>query len=155
MLAFRGQDEYTLDNKGRLMIPAKHRKKIEEEFKAEKHDLVLVRGFDQCIQLYPKTEWEKIEIKLSERSSFDPEARTLFRLFSTMIEDTDIDNQGRVTLPKRFTEFAAIEKDVVILGAGEKIELWNPAKLNEFINRTLPLYEGLAQKVLSSNATRG
>jgi MraZ protein len=116
---FIGEYRHNIDSKGRLFIPAKFREKIGEEF-------VFSRGLDKCVCIYPVEEWERFTAKLEELSF--ARDRHIRRFFFSGASDGTIDSQGRVTLSQIYREFAAIEKEVVIVGNSTHLELWSAAE---------------------------
>ena len=115
-----GEYRHTIDTKKRLSLPSKIRECMSET-------MVLVGSvFSPCIALYPMEEWETfVNEKLKVLSSFDPKARQLARYFSSSAETCEIDKQGRITIPQELREYAGIEKELVTVGAFEKIEVWS------------------------------
>jgi MraZ protein len=145
---FKGSFTFSLDAKGRLNIPAKIRRDINPEANGA---FVFTRGPLQNIDLYPYDQWKMFETKLKSLNIFDPKQGMVMRRFlETAVEDK-IDGQNRVLLPKPLMEFAGIEKEVFILGTLNKIELWNPAKYEEYINKEDMAFEDIAQQVMINN----
>ncbi len=113
---FYGEYRHTMDTKGRLFIPAKLREKLGEGF-------MLSRGFDKCVCIYPKAEWEKFTEKIEELPV--AKERHIRRYFYSGANEGSVDAQGRVTLAQMYREFAKLEKDVVIVGNRSHLELWS------------------------------
>lgn len=144
MSSFKGTYEYTLDPKNRFNIPAKMR----NAFIPEDHDgVVLTRGFDQCIYVYSMTEWRKLEEKFRTLSIMDSNTRKLILLISGNAHEYELDKQGRVVIPSTLLSFAHIEKEVLIIGMLNWIEVWNP-KIYEEVHRNFDL-EKTAEKMVS------
>jgi MraZ protein len=116
---FLGRFEHNLDEKGRLAIPAK--------FRPELHGgLVLTRGIDRCLSIYPTPEWSRISERMSSLSITDPNARNLRRMFFSEAVDCELDRQGRVVIPLHLREYASLGSDpVVIVGMDSYIEAWS------------------------------
>jgi len=119
---FRGLHRLSLDNKGRLSIPAVYRQHLLE---ASDGRMVLTVDRDRCLLLYPLNTWEDIERKLIQLSSTHKRARALKRLLLGHAEECCLDAGGRILLPEPLREFASLEKRVVLLGQGNKFEIWN------------------------------
>lgn len=119
---FRGLHRLSLDNKGRLSIPAVYRQRLLE---ASDGRMVLTVDRDRCLLLYPLNTWEDIERKLIQLSSTNKRARALKRLLLGHAEECCLDAGGRILLPEPLREFASLEKRVVLLGQGNKFEIWN------------------------------
>ena len=119
---FRGINPLTLDSKGRLAVPAKYRESLLESGAGE---LVLTIDRDRCLLLYPLAVWEEVEQKLIRLSSTNRQARGLKRLLLGHAEECAMDGQGRILIPAPLREFACLDKYVVLVGQGNKLELWD------------------------------
>jgi len=119
---FRGSSNLTLDNKGRLVVPARHRDALLERCGGH---LVITADPDHCLLLYPLPEWDGIQQKLDALSNFDQRVRGLQRRLTGHAVDTEMDAAGRVLVSPELREYAHLEKDVVLVGQGKKFELWN------------------------------
>ena len=122
---FRGVTHLALDNKGRLAIPAKHREAL-----ASRDDgrLVLTADPGHCLLLYPLSEWEPIQQRLMALSSFNEKLRKLQRLLVGHADDVVLDAAGRILVPPALRQFAALDKHVILVGQGNKFELWDEAQ---------------------------
>jgi len=144
---FRGQFTYNMDSKSRIAIPAKLRKHIS----ADANDtFVMTRGLSNCIDLYPLDEWQKIEEKLLDLNSFQPDDARFIRMISQYAADDVMDVQSRIIVPAALITYAKIEKEVLIIGALKKIEIWNPKVYDEYINQSPQTYEEIAAKVMAN-----
>jgi MraZ protein len=120
-VAFRGTFEYTLDAKNRLTVPAKFRATLAE-------GVVLARGVERNVAIWRPSEYEdQAQATLAGRNPLSPEARELRRFFSANAIDSELDSAGRVMIPGFLLDHAGLEKDVVVTGAGECLEVWDPA----------------------------
>jgi transcriptional regulator MraZ len=118
-LAFHGTFEHSLDAKNRLTVPVRFRSALAGK-------VFLVRGPDPCISLYPdKTYTALTEAALVGMNPFSTQARELKRLFHSNATETELDSAGRVMLTPRHLEHAGIEREVVVTGAGDCLELWD------------------------------
>jgi MraZ protein len=125
---FRGPSKVTLDAKGRLAIPSRHRERILTRANGA---LVATVDRDYCLLIYPLPEWEEIERKLVRLPSLNKTARKLQRLMLGYASELEMDNQGRILLPQELREFAGIERDAILLGQGNKFELWDEQRWTE------------------------
>ncbi|MFZ2324555.1 MAG: division/cell wall cluster transcriptional repressor MraZ [Ignavibacteriaceae bacterium] len=144
---FRGQFTYSIDSKGRIAIPAKLRKHVS----AEANDtFVMTRGLSNCIDLYPLDEWQGIEEKLLQLNSFQPDDARFIRMFVQFASEDVMDGQARILIPSTLISYAKIEKEVLILGALKKIEVWNPKVYDEYLSQSVQTYEEIAAKVMAT-----
>ncbi len=125
---FRGATKVTLDAKGRMAIPTRYRSRIED--RCDGH-LIATVDRDYCLLLYPLPDWEDIERKLVRLPSFNRQARRLQRLMVGYATELELDGHGRVLVPRELREFAALERQVLLIGQGNKFELWDEARWNE------------------------
>jgi|SRR5690554_128143 MraZ protein len=145
MAGFKGQAEYSVDNKGRVAIPAKMRNVLNPE---AKNTFVLTRGFEKCIFIYPLDRWEMIEAQVSSLNMYKGEARDFVRILMMFADEAVLDGQGRVGIPKALMDYAGITEKALILGAFDRIELWDPATFEQYINAQTANYETLAESVM-------
>ena len=125
---FRGANRITLDAKGRLAIPTRYRARIEE--RCANHLIVTVDR-DYWLLIYPLPEWEDVERRFERLPALDRQARRLKRLMVGHASEQELDSHGRILLPKELREFAALDKQVMLVGQGNKFELWDEARWNE------------------------
>lgn len=124
---FRGVNALNLDSKGRLAIPTRYR---DELVRVANGRMVITVDRDHCLLLYPLPEWEEIERKLVKLPSFNAQARRLQRLLIGHATEVELDGNGRILLPPPLREFAGMDKAVVMIGQGNKFEIWDEAKWN-------------------------
>ena len=125
-MAFSGTYEHTLDAKNRLTVPSKYRAALAGT-------VFLVRGVDPCIELYPAATYNAMtEATLARVNPLSPQGRQLRRVLHASSVEQQLDSAGRVTLPPRLMEHAGIERDVVILGTGDCLELWDRAAWEDY-----------------------
>jgi MraZ protein len=115
---FYGEFTHTIDDKGRLIIPAKYRDKLGEA--------MVTRGLDHHLVLYPLPAWEQLVEKLRLLPMTDPNARDLRRLIFSGAQEVVPDKQGRILVPPYLREYAGITQGAVIAGLESHIEIWNP-----------------------------
>jgi MraZ protein len=111
-----------LDNKGRLAVPTKYRERLQESCAGR---LVVTIDLDRCLLVYPLPVWDEVEQKLIQLSSTNRQARGLKRLLLGHAEECALDGQGRILIPAPLREFAQLDKQVVLVGQGNKFELWD------------------------------
>ncbi|SHO61489.1 MULTISPECIES: division/cell wall cluster transcriptional repressor MraZ [Algoriphagus] len=129
---FNSQYECKLDPKGRLVLPSKIKSAIPE---ANGTTLMLRMAEDKCLALYPMVEFKKLENQIKALSINNPEQRKLQRAFFITSVDVELDNSGRLLIPKLYQTYAGLEKEVVVVGMGSRIEIWNPENyLNNIID---------------------
>ncbi len=147
MAGFKGQAEYSVDAKGRVAIPAKMRSAMSP---AARNTFTVTRGFETCIVLYPQDHWDRMEEEFGGLNRYRPENRDFIRLTTMWAEECELDGQGRIALPKRLQEFAGIAEKVTIVGAFDRIEVWNPDRLQQHLNEQADDYQTLAERVLGT-----
>ena len=119
--AFKGEYSHSIDAKGRLIVPAKFRELLGDQF-------VVTKGFDGCLFMFAQDGWDQFEEKLQALPMDKPEARMLGRFFISGAIDAEVDKQGRILLPANLLQHAKIEKEAVIAGVGNRVEIWSKAE---------------------------
>lgn len=117
-----GRYQHNIDAKGRIFVPAKLREKLGDSF-------IAAAVMDHCVSLYSMEEWDKLQQGLAEMPM--TKARKLQRYLSANASDVQVDAQGRILLPKHLLEYAGLEKEALVVGAGNRAEIWNPAGYEE------------------------
>ena len=125
---FRGANKVTLDAKGRMVMPTRYRDRLADRSQGR---LVVTIDRDQCLLLYPLPDWEEIERKLMRLPTLNPQARRLQRLMVGHATELDLDGHGRLLLPPQLREFGALSRDAMLIGQGNRFELWDEARWNE------------------------
>lgn len=120
---FVGKYNNSIDDKYRLIIPAKFREELGSS-------CVVAKSLDRCLTIYTVDEWQKFADKLDELPMSNPAARKVKRHFSSSAADCDIDKQGRMTIPQELREYARIEKDLITVGSNKVIEVWGKEQWN-------------------------
>lgn len=126
---FRGANSVTLDAKGRLAIPTRYREEIQERSNGKL--IATVDRSDRCLLIYPLPEWEEIELKLRRLPTLNPVARRLQRLMIGHATDMEIDAAGRVLISPPLREYAGLTRDAMLIGQGNRFELWDEKHWNE------------------------
>ncbi len=145
MAFFTSEYECKLDTKGRLVLPAKFKANLPE---VSTNELVLRKGIEPNIILYPMVEYKKIHHEFSSLNDNNPEVRRLKRSFFRGIHQVDLDNANRILVPKSMIEHAGIEKEVTLVGVGGYIEIWKPSLFNVHSANDSDEYSSLTQKYL-------
>ncbi|HIZ06773.1 MAG TPA: division/cell wall cluster transcriptional repressor MraZ [Candidatus Eubacterium avistercoris] len=121
---FMGEYNHTVDAKGRLIVPAKFREALGEEF-------VVTKGLDGCLFVYPMEEWKNIEEKFRNIPLTTKDARKFSRFFFSGAATCEVDKQGRILIPTVLREFAGLQKDAVLAGVFNRIEIWSKERWME------------------------
>ncbi len=125
---FRGANKVTLDAKGRMAVPTKYRARIVDLSAGQ---LVVTVDRDYCLLVYPTPEWEEIERRLIRLPSLNRQARRLQRLMVGYASEVELDGHGRILLPKELREFASLERQAILIGQGNRFELWDEERWNQ------------------------
>ena len=122
---FMGEYHHNIDDKGRLIIPAKFREGLGDEF-------IVTRGIENCLFAYSKKDWEKIVEKLESLPFTKKDARSFNRFFLSGATNAEIDKQGRINITSPLISYANIKKECVIIGVGDRLEIWSLEDWNNF-----------------------
>ncbi len=146
MIGFIGEYESTVDAKGRFLLPSGFKKQLPE---GENSIFVLNRGFEKCLTLYPIQSWKPIFKEISLLNDFNPKVRAFRRYFLNGATQVELDNAGRLLLPKNLIDHASLEKDIVLVSAVNKIEIWDKATYQQFFDGISPeAFSNLADEVM-------
>lgn len=115
---FMGEYNHTIDAKSRLIIPSKFRESLGDQF-------VVTKGLDGCLFVYDDVEWKAFVEKLGTLPTLNPDVRKFIRFFMAGASEVEVDKQGRILIPANLKDFAALEKDIVLIGAGSRVEIWS------------------------------
>jgi MraZ protein len=135
---FRGVNTVSLDGKGRIVVPARHRDVLVAIAAGR---IIVTADPGGCLLLYPLSEWEPIEKKLSGLSDFNPQTRSIKQLMIGYAQDMDMDSAGRILLPPMLRDFAGLDKNVVLAGQVSRLEIWNEERWNARIASALKFGE--------------
>lgn len=147
MSYFSSEFECKLDAKGRLVLPSRVKSDLPED---SENKIVIKRGFEPCLTIYPYAEWMKIFNKVAKLNEFNPEDRKFQRIFLRGNTEIELDKTGRFVIPKSMLRYAKLEKDVLLIGLGKRVEIWNPEVYDEFLFGDQNEYSLLAQKYLGN-----
>lgn len=149
MAGFKGQAEYSIDEKGRVALPAKMRRALNPD---AKDTFVATRGFEHCVFLYPLNQWEHMETELGALNMFRREAREVVREMSRWADEVTLDGQGRISLPRTLIEFAELTVGnggkAIIIGAFDHIEIWDPSRFEAYEDTQTDDYQTITERVL-------
>jgi len=143
---FTSEYECKLDAKGRLVLPSRIKAQLPSE---GGNELAIRRGFEQCLIIYPMVEFQKVFSKISSLNEFNEEYRKLQRNFLSGVMTVELDNNGRLLIPRNMLTYAQIEKDALLVGTGNKVEVWNPAIYEKHLIQDPGELSKLAQKYLN------
>ncbi|MEY2827710.1 MAG: division/cell wall cluster transcriptional repressor MraZ [Candidatus Nanopelagicales bacterium] len=138
---FLGTHEPRLDDKGRLVLPAKFR----DGFST---DVVLTKGQDLSIVMWPLSEFQLYAQKIREASRNDARVRSYLRVFFSSAFDEQIDKQGRITLPAALRDYAQLDRDVIVVGADTTVEIWDPKLWNTYLSEAEPKFASTQEEVV-------
>ena len=146
MIVFLGEYEVTFDAKGRFLLPVGIKKQLPEDAGDK---FVIARGFEKCLTLYPKQNWDPIMAELIKVNDYKAENREFLRYFTMGAAETELDSAGRLLVPPNLKAYAGLEKDVVLVSVINKIEIWDKSKYQQFFDSfSLEKYSDLAERVM-------
>jgi MraZ protein len=119
---FRGRFEHSIDEKGRVSIPARFREILRRDYGS---DQLIITIFDSCLVVYPLTEWQVFEAKMKDFSQLKKNAKSFLRYFYSGAMEFAIDDHGRILIPSQFREHAQLTKEIVFVGLMNRFEIWN------------------------------
>ncbi len=137
---FIGEYQHSIDSKGRLIIPAKFREDLGEVF-------IITKGLDNCLFVYPKSEWTILEEKLKLLPLTRKDARAFVRFFFSGACECELDKQGRVLIPSNLRVHSKLEKDAVIIGVSTRVEIWSKDEWNLYNEDENLSYESISEKM--------
>jgi MraZ protein len=140
--------EYTckLDAKGRLVLPARMKASLPD---IASEELFMREGFEPCLELYPLVEYKKIYSKIAGLNEFNAEYRKLQRNFFRGSTTVELDASGRLLVPKTMLQYAKLNKDVIVVGMGNRMEIWNPEVYEKYVIQDPQELSELAEKHLT------
>lgn len=137
---FLGDHQHTLDAKGRVSLPAKFRARLTGS-------LVVSKGLEHCLYVHPVEEYDHFVERLVGKNDFDPNVRKVRRFFTSGAVETEFDSAGRISLPAQLREWAGLDKDVAVIGMGDRIELWDSAAWEAYNGETAEDIGTLSQEL--------
>jgi MraZ protein len=140
-----GEYECKIDAKGRLLVPSGLRKQFSPKSEGK---LFVKRGIENCLELYQKHDWESVSEKVSGLNQFVKKNRVFARKFISGATQLELDNVGRVNLPKSLLEYAGVKRELVLFAYGNKIEIWDKASYDKELDMSDNDFAGLAEDVM-------
>lgn len=144
--SFTDEFLYTVDHRGRINFPAPFRRALSEE---SKDRVVVTRGLDGCLFIFPKDVWENHRSEFNRTPYTPQQQRRLQRLLAQGAKESAFDAQGRITLSPRLIELAKLDKEVLIIGMGDRVELWNPNVYKRYVAESDQTAESILEEFLT------
>ncbi len=141
---FMGEYHHTIDEKGRIIIPAKFREMLGEKF-------IVTRGIENCLFVYPNDEWQKIVTKLEALPFTKRDARQFVRFFLSGATIAEFDKQGRVNLTSPLIDYAKLQKDCVVIGTGSRLEIWSKEDWDNFFESAKDNMSDIAENLFNES----
>ncbi|MED3646121.1 division/cell wall cluster transcriptional repressor MraZ [Halalkalibacterium halodurans] len=138
---FMGEYRHNVDEKGRMIIPAKFRDELGETF-------VVTRGLDRCLFVYPQVEWKKLEESLKNLPFTKKDARAFTRFFFSGATECELDKQGRVNIASPLREFAQLKKECVVIGVSNRVEIWSKELWEEYFAESEESFSEIAENIV-------
>lgn len=138
---FMGEFQHNIDTKGRIIVPSKFREELGATF-------VVTRGLDQCLFAYPMTEWKVLEEKLKKLPLTKRDARAFTRFFFSGAIECEIDKQGRINIPQTLRTYASLEKECVIIGVSNRIEIWSHSTWETYVTESEESFAEVAENLM-------
>lgn len=138
---FMGEYHHSIDNKGRMIVPSKFREELGEVF-------IITRGLDQCLFGYPLSEWALIEEKLKGLPLTKKDARAFTRFFFSGATESELDKQGRINIPAPLLQYAKLEKECVVLGVSNRIEIWSKQIWEDYFAESEESFAEIAENMI-------
>ena len=139
-----GEYHHNIDDKGRLIIPSKFRFELGEKF-------IITRGMEKCLFVYSLEEWNKMVEKLRELPFTKKDARIFMRMFLSGATECELDKSGRVNIVNNLIDYASLEKECVIIGVNDRLEIWSEKEFDNFFNSNIDNYSDIAENLFESS----
>lgn len=138
---FMGEYQHNIDEKGRMIVPAKFRNGLGDRF-------VLTRGLDNCLFIYPMEEWEILENKLKNLPLTKKDARSFTRFFFSGAVECELDKQGRISVPQTLRSYSKLEKECIVIGVSNRVEIWSKSTWDEYAIESEESFEEIAENLM-------
>lgn len=138
-----GEFHHNLDEKNRIIIPSKFRNELGKKF-------IITRGIEKCLFVYNENEWNNIISKLKELPFTNKDARTFMRMFLSGATECELDSNGRITISSPLMNYATLEKECVIIGVNDRLEIWSNEKFDEFFNSNIDNFSDVAEGLFNA-----
>jgi MraZ protein len=143
---FMGEYQHTIDEKGRIIVPLKFREGLGEKF-------IVTRGIERCLYTYSMDQWEIVSERFRSLNSMQPGARFIQRSMISGAHECELDKQGRILLPHHLREYSVLEKECVVLGVNNHVEIWSKSKWTEYFDTNQQEFYETAGKLLDFSIT--
>lgn len=141
---FIGEFHHTIDDKGRIILPAKFREALKDTF-------IITRGIEKCLYVYSKSSWDEIYSKLNSLPFTRKDARDFIRFFMSGATEVELDRQGRANISAPLIKYANLKKDCVVIGSGDRIEIWAQDAWEELFNSTKGIMSDIAENLFNES----
>ena len=148
IIMLMGEFHHTIDEKGRIIIPSKFREELGNSF-------IITRGLEECLFIYSMENWNKITSKLNSLPFTKRDARSFTRFFLSGATAAEFDKQGRINITSPLVSYAELKKECVIIGVGDRLEIWSSEKWNNFYEENKENLSNIAENIFDSNWTEG
>ncbi|SDQ63131.1 MraZ protein [Virgibacillus subterraneus] len=138
---FMGEFQHNIDTKGRIIVPAKFREGLGDNF-------VVTRGLDKCLFAYPMDEWKLLEEKLKKLPLTKKDARAFTRFFFSGAVECEVDKQGRINIPQPLRNYAVLDKECVVIGVSNRIEFWANENWEDYFNDSEESFSEIAENLM-------
>lgn len=138
---FMGEYQHSIDDKGRIIIPSKFRESLGARF-------VVTRGLDNCLFVYPMEEWSLLEQKLKSLPLMKSDARAFTRFFFSGATECELDKQGRINVPNHLREYAKLDKECMVLGVSNRVEIWSKETWAQYYQQSEETFNEIAEKLV-------
>ena len=138
---FLGTHSPRLDDKGRMILPAKFRDELKE-------GVVVTRGQERCLYVFPVSEFARLAEQLRQAPVTSKQARDYLRVFLSGASDEAVDGQGRITIPVALRSYAGLNRDCAVIGAGQRVEIWDAAAWDQYLNEQEQVFAEQAEEVI-------
>lgn len=138
---FMGEFQHNIDTKGRIIVPAKFREGLGDNF-------VVTRGLDKCLFAYPMDEWKLLEEKLKKLPLTKKDARAFTRFFFSGAVECEVDKQGRINIPQPLRNYAVLDKECVVIGVSNRIEFWSNENWENYFNDSEESFGEIAENLM-------
>ena len=149
MITFSGAYDCKMDPKGRIVLPAKLKIRLPEP-NAQK--IVILRGFKKCLTVYTQSLWEEKLQSFARISEYDEDGQDVIRSFTFGMTEEELDGQGRFSLNKKLIQYAGLENDVLVVGVGKLIEIWNPEEYDSQLIQDRKKLQAMARSLFDNTA---
>ncbi len=138
---FMGEYRHNVDEKGRMIVPAKFRDRLGSSF-------VVTRGLDRCLFVYPQDEWSKLETKLKDLPFTKKDARAFTRFFFSGATECELDKQGRVNIASPLRDYAQLDKECVVIGVSNRVEIWSKTIWEDYFAESEESFSEIAENIV-------